>query len=146
MLYNTLHNRWLRLIAAVVGELISAAALNLFIVPLNLYNGGLLGLCQIIRTLMQEYADRESDGDQYIANMRHGATAGFKYFAFDGSECTISLTGTGTGAFEVSDGEKQIAVVPVNGQTGMKIEAGIKPLYFTYIGNDTASFVSFSIA
>ena len=94
----------------------------------------------------QTGADRESDGDQYIANMRHGATAGFKYFAFDGSECTISLTGTGTGAFEVSDGEKQIAVVPVNGQTGMKIEAGIKPLYFTYIGNDTASFVSFSIA
>ena len=55
MLYNTLHHRWLRLIAAVVGEVISAAALNLFIVPLNLYNGGLLGLCQIIRTLMQEY-------------------------------------------------------------------------------------------
>ena len=55
MLYYTLHHRWLRLIAAVVGELISAAALNLFIVPLNLYNGGLLGLCQIIRTLMQEY-------------------------------------------------------------------------------------------
>ena len=55
MLYNTLHDRWLRLIAAVVGELISAAALNLFIVPLNLYNGGLLGLCQIVRTLMQTY-------------------------------------------------------------------------------------------
>ena len=31
MLYNTLHHRWLRLIAAVVGELISAAALNLFV-------------------------------------------------------------------------------------------------------------------
>ena len=42
MLYNTLHHRWLRLIAAVVGELIAAAALNLFIVPLNLYNGCLL--------------------------------------------------------------------------------------------------------
>lgn len=55
MLYNTLHNRWLRLIAAVAGELIAAAALNLFIVPLDLYNGGLLGLCQIIRTLMQNY-------------------------------------------------------------------------------------------
>lgn len=55
MLYNTLHNRWLRLIAAVAGELIAAAALNLFIVPLDLYNGGLLGLCQIIRTLMQNH-------------------------------------------------------------------------------------------
>lgn len=40
MLYNTLHNRWLRLVAAVAGELIAAAALNLFIVPLSLYTGG----------------------------------------------------------------------------------------------------------
>ena len=55
MLYNTLHNPWLRLVAAVVGELIAAAALNLFIVPLNLYTGGLLGLCQLLRTLMQTY-------------------------------------------------------------------------------------------
>lgn len=55
MLYRTLHNRWLRLVAAVVGELIAAAALNLFIVPLGLYTGGLLGLCQLGRTLMQTY-------------------------------------------------------------------------------------------
>ena len=53
MLYNTLHNRFLRLVAAVVGELIAAAALNLFIVPLHLYTGGILGVCQLIRTLMQ---------------------------------------------------------------------------------------------
>jgi len=55
MLYNTLHNRWLRLVACVAGELICAAALNLFIVPLNLYAGGLLGLCQLLRTLAQTY-------------------------------------------------------------------------------------------
>ncbi len=53
MFYNTLHNRWLRLVACVVGELIAAAALNLFIVPLGLYTGGLLGFCQLIRTLLQ---------------------------------------------------------------------------------------------
>ena len=53
MIYNTLHNRGLRLVAAVVGELIAAAALNFFIVPLNLYNGGLLGVCQLARTLAQ---------------------------------------------------------------------------------------------
>ena len=41
MLYNTLHNHTLRLIAAVVGEFIAAAALNLFIVPLNLYTPGI---------------------------------------------------------------------------------------------------------
>ena len=53
MLYNTLHNRWLRIVAAVVGELIAAAALNLFIVPLNLYIGGIMGVCQLIRTFLQ---------------------------------------------------------------------------------------------
>lgn len=55
MLYNTLHNRWLRLVAAVAGEFICAAALNLFIVPLDLYTGGLMGVCQLIRTLLQTY-------------------------------------------------------------------------------------------
>ena len=53
MPYNTLHNRWLRIVAAVVGELIAAAALNLFIVPLNLYTGGIMGVCQLIRTFLQ---------------------------------------------------------------------------------------------
>lgn len=53
MIYNTLHNHWLRMVACVFGELIAAAALNLFIVPLHLYSGGLLGLCQLVRTLLQ---------------------------------------------------------------------------------------------
>ena len=55
MLYTTMHNRVLRLVMAVFGELIAAAALNLFIVPLSLYTGGLLGLCQLIRTLLQSF-------------------------------------------------------------------------------------------
>ena len=55
MLYTTMHNRVLRLVLAVLGEFIAAAALNLFIVPLSLYTGGLLGLCQLIRTLLQTY-------------------------------------------------------------------------------------------
>jgi len=54
MLYNTLHNRWLRLIVAVVGELIVAIAMGLFIVPLNLYSGGAMGVCQLIRTFLQD--------------------------------------------------------------------------------------------
>lgn len=55
MIYNTLHNRGLRLVAAVAGELIAALALNLFIVPLDLYTGGLMGVCQLMRTLAQTY-------------------------------------------------------------------------------------------
>ena len=53
MLYNTLHNRALRLGLAVAGELITAAGINLFIVPLGLYSGGTLGVCQLIRTFLQ---------------------------------------------------------------------------------------------
>ncbi len=55
MFYTTLHNRRLRLTAAILGELLSAAALNLFIVPLHLYTGGTMGLCQVIRTLLTEW-------------------------------------------------------------------------------------------
>lgn len=55
MLYNSLHHRGLRLVVAVIGELIAAAALNLFIVPLDLYTGGLMGVCQLLRTLAADY-------------------------------------------------------------------------------------------
>lgn len=53
MFYNTLHNHWARIATAVIGELIAAGALNLFIVPLNFYTGGVMGACQLIRTLLQ---------------------------------------------------------------------------------------------
>lgn len=55
MLYTTLHNRWLRILAGVFGQLIIAVAGRLFIVPLGLYSGGLMGSCQLIRTLLQTY-------------------------------------------------------------------------------------------
>ena len=55
MIYSTLHNRWLRLFVAVLGAFLGAAAVNLFIVPMNLYTGGLLGLCQVTRTLLQTH-------------------------------------------------------------------------------------------
>lgn len=74
--------------------------------------------------------DRMDGGDQYIANMRDGATAGFKYFAFDGTESLISVEGTGNGQMEVSDGEQLIAKVPVNGQAAFRVNPGVKPLYF----------------
>ncbi len=54
VMYNSLHHRWLRLLAAMLGEGVVALALNLFIVPLGLYTGGLMGFCQLIRTMLQE--------------------------------------------------------------------------------------------
>lgn len=49
---KVLHNRWSKLATAVAGAVLMAVAINLFIVPQGLYTGGLLGLCQVIRTLL----------------------------------------------------------------------------------------------
>ena len=52
MLDKLVHNRWPRVGAALFGSLLLALAINLFIVPQHLYTSGLLGLCQVIRTLL----------------------------------------------------------------------------------------------
>lgn len=63
-----MHHRHLRLIVGVIGQLISAIAVNLFIVPLNLYSGGTVGVCQLIRTLLQTYVGLDF-GTHDIAGM-----------------------------------------------------------------------------
>ena len=52
MIYTTLHNRWLRLVGAVFGELICALAAIFFIVPHGLYTGGIMGVCQLFRSFL----------------------------------------------------------------------------------------------
>lgn len=46
---------WEHIGLAVVGMLLFATGINLFIVPASLYNGGILGISQIIRTLLVKY-------------------------------------------------------------------------------------------
>ena len=41
---NTKREFWQRNVVAVVGMLVFSAGINLFIVPANLYNGGVLGI------------------------------------------------------------------------------------------------------
>lgn len=43
---------WQRNAAAIGGMVLFAAGINFFIVPASLYNGGVLGISQIIRTLL----------------------------------------------------------------------------------------------
>ena len=52
MLNRLLHHPGLRLLAAIFGTLLCALGVNLFIVPLGFYTGGLMGFCQILRTLL----------------------------------------------------------------------------------------------
>ncbi|MDL2301385.1 YitT family protein [Lachnospiraceae bacterium OttesenSCG-928-D06] len=40
---------------SIVGAFLYAVGINLFVVPAGLYNGGVMGICQIIRTLLQDY-------------------------------------------------------------------------------------------
>ena len=53
MLNTAMHRPRLRMLACILGELIAAFSLNYFIVPLGLYSGGSMGVCQLIRTLLQ---------------------------------------------------------------------------------------------
>ena len=55
VLYNAYHNQRLRLLGVMVGQVIYALGTNLFIVPMNLYSGGTIGVCQLIRTLLQSW-------------------------------------------------------------------------------------------
>ena len=54
MLQKVQQNKWLRLGMGVLGGILLAASINLFVVPQGLYSGGLYGLCQVIRTLAVE--------------------------------------------------------------------------------------------
>lgn len=48
--------KYRKLALAILGALIFAAGMNLFIVPINLFSGGFLGVGQIVRTILVNYA------------------------------------------------------------------------------------------
>lgn len=52
MLKSTMRSGWSRLALAVLGSLIYALGINLFVTPLGLYTGGLMGFCQLLRTVI----------------------------------------------------------------------------------------------
>lgn len=52
MFQTLFHNKYLRLLTGLLGAVIHAAAINLFVVPQGFYSGGLYGVCQVIRTLL----------------------------------------------------------------------------------------------
>lgn len=100
--------------------------------------------------------DRMENGDQYIANMRDGAVAGFKYFAFDGEKrISVTVSGVCSGTVEVShspDFEAVIARIPVSAK-GERVTAegtfapkkGTQPLYFRYTGQGAMNFHTFDM-
>ena len=100
--------------------------------------------------------DRESNPDQYIANMRNGATAGFKYFALDSTRrIAISGKGNARGRMVVSTrmhGEP-VASIDVTPSTrittfpvaALKPQSGTQALYFTFEGTGAFDFHQFEL-
>ena len=99
--------------------------------------------------------DREDNGDQYIANMRDGAVAGFKYFQMDGPKTVlVELRGTASGNLRVSDSPNFTngAVIPVslNNSTvtvggALDVGTGKKALYFQFCGTGAVDFIAFEL-
>lgn len=104
----------------------------------------------------QEGEDREDNPNQYINNMRDGATAGYRYFNFGSAkEIAVTTRGTGTGKFIVRDERfgnvvSEIKIEPSENWTThtatLSISNGKHPLYFTYEGEGYADFTSFTLS
>ena len=54
MLHKAIQNRWARIAIAVFATFIHALSVNYFIVPMGLYSSGLLGLSQVLRTVLSD--------------------------------------------------------------------------------------------
>ena len=122
------------------------------------------GTCESFRNLQdethpaftQDGPDRECDPNQYIENMRDGATAGFRYFDFkEAKVIMVKVRGTGRGEMVVRDerGGAVVARVPVEPSENWEcfpasfvIGEGKKPLYFTFEGEGAVDFYSFTLA
>ena len=63
-----------RTLACIVASLMYAIGVNLFVVPAQLYSGGLMGICQVIRTLLVEYLPRYSEEQHHRHDVRPGLT------------------------------------------------------------------------
>ena len=99
--------------------------------------------------------DREENPDQYIANMRDGAKAGFKYFWMEKPE-KIAVIGCGNaqGVMEVrvQDGAQPVAVIPIQATKEKKAYTapmqpveGKQVLYFQYRGKGRFDFHAFRL-
>ena len=97
-----------------------------------------------------------NSGDQFIANMRDGSVAGFKYFEFtDARQLAITIECHGEGVIEVAhqpDFHALCAEAPVhpgNDRQTIKVDAAFQPgtqaLYFRYRGTGFINFHAFEL-
>lgn len=110
---------------------------------------------QIHPYFTQSGEDREENGDQYIANMRDGSMAGFKYFDFKNTDyISVRIRGTADGILEVRTQPDASAVAKIQLQPTVKWGKyaanmhrliGKHALYFIYHGMGYFDFDSFEL-
>lgn len=96
---------------------------------------------------------------QYIANMKNGASAGYKYFLFEEEmrpeEFRLEIRGRAQGRVEIRQGLElsPCAVIPVSADTEewtvvkgrICVEEGTTPLYLTFCGDGAIDFRKFTL-
>ncbi len=106
--------------------------------------------------ITQDKKDGDVSARQYIANMRDGAVAGFKYFEItESTNIAIWLSGAGKGEMEVSDtpdfGKSVFIPVLVDSLNTKCFQAelpevyGKTALYFRYVGEGSVNFFQFEL-
>lgn len=105
----------------------------------------------------QSGKDRENNGDQYIANMKNGSVAGFKYFEMgEANQIGITIQGNAKGTMQVSDKsdfENICAEIEVSNREkemhtykgALNIPRGKRALFFRFQGEGTVDFYSFEL-
>ena len=105
----------------------------------------------------QSGKDRENNGDQYIANMKNGSVAGFKYFEMgEANQIGITIQGNAKGTMQVSDKsdfENICAEIEVSNRVkemhtykgALNIPRGKRALFFRFQGEGTVDFHSFEL-
>lgn len=131
------------------GEYPAYICCNLFTDQPSMYVGG-----DRFPKVMQDGRDGDEEPG-YIGNMQDSATAGFKYFKFEGiSAIHISVRGYTGGQFEVRtqmDGEVLARIPVINSNVwetytaDLQIPDGVGALYLTYRGGGNASLKSFTL-
>jgi hypothetical protein len=106
--------------------------------------------------ITQETPDYEEKSSQYIANMRNGSIAGFKYFTMDGANkisATVRCSGSGTLRISTKSDDDTVAQLEIiSNSEWYEISAALTPLYgkyafyFVYSGNGSMDFKQFTIS
>lgn len=104
--------------------------------------------------LTQDCPDDGQNAMQFIANLRNGSMAGYKYFDLHEPDCiTVRIRGNGEGIMRVStvaDGES-VAEISIDARVDWSDFSakcapfsGVAPLFFLFLGEGAIDFASFT--